>query len=80
MKDGAVRQHDLRVPHQCGRTGCPQPLVELPFDLSTLALSPLAPYHFVVAGESQYVSACLHDLGFRLFQCHGLHRILGLSI
>ncbi|KAH8118555.1 WD40 repeat-like protein [Phellopilus nigrolimitatus] len=55
-EDGAVRQHDLRTPHRCTRTRgiCPPPLVQLPHDLSTLALSPLAPYTFVVAGESPH--------------------------
>ncbi|TFY70163.1 hypothetical protein EVG20_g2843 [Dentipellis fragilis] len=52
-EDGTVRQHDLRVPHRC-RSGCPAPLVKLNHDLSTLALSPLTPYQFVVAGESPY--------------------------
>ncbi|KAL5527685.1 hypothetical protein ACEPAG_6486 [Sanghuangporus baumii] len=54
-EDGAVRQHDLRMQHQCDRRGqCPPPLVTLPHDLSALALSPLAPHLFVVAGESPY--------------------------
>lgn len=55
-EDGTVRQHDLRTPHQCNRLreSCPAPLVALPHDLSALALSPLSPFMFVVAGESPY--------------------------
>ncbi|KAH8105844.1 WD40 repeat-like protein [Cristinia sonorae] len=53
-EDGTVRQHDLRVPHDCRTQNCPAPLVQLDHPLSTLALSPLTPYQFVVAGESQY--------------------------
>jgi hypothetical protein len=33
--------------------------VKLPHDLSTLALSPLTPYQFVVAGEAPYVRIAL---------------------
>jgi len=54
-EDGTVRQHDLRAPsHACSLEACPPPLVKLPHDLSTLALSPLTPYQFVVAGEAPY--------------------------
>ncbi|KZV75173.1 WD40 repeat-like protein [Peniophora sp. CONT] len=52
-EDGTVRQHDLRAAHRC-RSGCPAPLVHLRTDLSTLALSPLSPWLFVVAGEASY--------------------------
>ncbi|KAA1466403.1 WD40 repeat-like protein [Dentipellis sp. KUC8613] len=52
-EDGTVRQHDLRVSHRC-LSGCPAPLVKLGHSLSALALSPLTPYQFVVAGESPY--------------------------
>lgn len=51
-----MRQHDLRVPHDCALGSCPAPLITLNHDLSTLALSPLTPYQFIVAGESPYVS------------------------
>ena len=57
-EDGTVRQHDLRASHRC-RTGCPAPLVKLETDLSTLALSPLTPWLFVVAGEAPYVRSPL---------------------
>jgi len=50
-----VRQHDLRTSHSCSSGACPAPLVELPHELSTIALSPLTPYQFVVGGESPYV-------------------------
>jgi len=53
-EDGTVRQHDLRVPHICTSGNCPAPLVKLSHKLSTIALSPLTPYQFVVAGESPY--------------------------
>ncbi|KAG6378944.1 WD40 repeat-like protein [Boletus reticuloceps] len=53
-EDGQVRQHDLRTPHACGRGVCPAPLVRLPHELSTIALSPLTPYQFVVGGESPF--------------------------
>ncbi|PIL37152.1 hypothetical protein GSI_00844 [Ganoderma sinense ZZ0214-1] len=53
-EDGTVRQHDLRVPHSCNGDSCPAPLVALNCELSTLALSPLTPYQFVVAGRSPY--------------------------
>ncbi|PCH41019.1 WD40 repeat-like protein [Wolfiporia cocos MD-104 SS10] len=53
-EDGTVRQHDLRVPHNCCSGACPAPLIKLNFDLSTIARSPLAPYQLVVAGESPY--------------------------
>ncbi|KAN0097234.1 WD40-repeat-containing domain protein [Tylopilus felleus] len=53
-EDGEVRQHDLRTQHSCGRGACPAPLVKLPYDLSTIALSPLTPYQFVVGGESPF--------------------------
>ena len=65
-KDGTVRQHDLRTHHRCSPTTCPQPLVTLPHDLSALALSPLAPYYFVVGGESECVSL-LRIFPFNLF-------------
>lgn len=69
-RDGSVRQHDLRVPqHRCrapgrvGRSarnepgeGCPPSLVQLDHDLSAIGGSQLAPFQFVVAGESAYVS------------------------
>jgi len=55
VKDGSVRQHDLRRPHDCHHGPCPTPLVKVNHELSTLALSPLTPYQFVVAGESPYV-------------------------
>ncbi|KAI0796668.1 WD40-repeat-containing domain protein [Abortiporus biennis] len=53
-EDGTVRQHDLRVAHSCSTGPCATPLVKFSHSLSTLALSPLAPYQFVVAGESPY--------------------------
>ncbi|KAI0638189.1 WD40 repeat-like protein [Trametes polyzona] len=53
-EDGTVRQHDLRVPHSCTSDSCPAPLVQLNHELSTLSLSPLTPYQFVVAGASPY--------------------------
>jgi WD repeat-containing protein 42A len=52
-EDGQVRQHDLRTSHSC-TSGCPAPLATLPHELSTIALSPLTPYQFVVGGESPY--------------------------
>ncbi|KAH7929484.1 WD40 repeat-like protein [Leucogyrophana mollusca] len=53
-EDGEVRQHDLRTPHACSSGACPAPLVKLPHELSTIALSPLTPYQFVVGGESPF--------------------------
>ncbi|KAH7914318.1 WD40-repeat-containing domain protein [Hygrophoropsis aurantiaca] len=53
-EDGEVRQHDLRTPHVCSSGGCSAPLVKLPHELSTITLSPLSPYQFVVGGESPY--------------------------
>lgn len=53
-EDGQVRQHDLRTSHSCTSGACPAPLVTLPHELSTIALSPLTPYQFVVGGESPY--------------------------
>ncbi|KAH7887708.1 WD40 repeat-like protein [Phlebopus sp. FC_14] len=53
-EDGEVRQHDLRTSHSCTGGACPAPLVRLPHELSTIALSPLAPYEFVVGGESPF--------------------------
>ncbi|KAJ7908326.1 WD40 repeat-like protein [Mycena leptocephala] len=53
-EDGTVRQHDLRTYHQCNDGSCPPPLVKLTFKLCSLSLSPLAPFQFVVAGESAY--------------------------
>ncbi|PPQ94016.1 hypothetical protein CVT25_009864 [Psilocybe cyanescens] len=50
-EDGTVRQHDLRTSHTCRRSSCPEPLVSIGHELSTLSLSPLVPYQFVVAGE-----------------------------
>ncbi|KAI6164896.1 WD40 repeat-like protein [Pisolithus thermaeus] len=58
-EDGTVRQHDLRTSHVCGGHGCPAPLVKLPHELSTIALSPLTPYQFAVGGESPF--AHLYD-------------------
>ena len=55
IKDGTVRQHDLRVRHSC-RGGCPAPLVHVEHSLYTLSMSPLTPYQFVVAGSSPFVS------------------------
>ncbi|KAG0709673.1 WD40 repeat-like protein [Suillus ampliporus] len=57
-EDGQVRQHDLRTSHSCASGACPVPLVTLPHELSTIALSPLTPYQFVVGGESPYVRVC----------------------
>ncbi|KAF8655275.1 hypothetical protein AX16_003175 [Volvariella volvacea WC 439] len=53
-EDGTVRQHDLRARHNCNRHECPTPLVRVNYELSTLSLSPLTPYQFVVAGESSH--------------------------
>ncbi|KAK7695843.1 hypothetical protein QCA50_000481 [Cerrena zonata] len=53
-EDGTVREHDLRVGHHCGEGACPDALVRFDFSLSTLAMSPLVPWQFVVAGESGY--------------------------
>nr|GAT59468.1 WD40 repeat-like protein [Mycena chlorophos] len=53
-EDGSVRQHDLRNRHDCHARACPPPLLKLDIELSTIALSPLTPYQFVVAGESEY--------------------------
>ncbi|KAJ7507850.1 WD40 repeat-like protein [Mycena galericulata] len=53
-EDGSVRQHDLRTPHECDRGSCPSPLIKVDFELSTIALSPLTPFQFLVAGESAY--------------------------
>ncbi|KAI0750806.1 WD40 repeat-like protein [Daedaleopsis nitida] len=53
-EDGSVRQHDLRVFHSCRAESCPAPLVQVNHELSTVALSPLTPYQFVVAGNSPY--------------------------
>ncbi|KAG1755653.1 WD40 repeat-like protein [Suillus lakei] len=53
-EDGQVRQHDLRASHSCTSGACPAPLVTLPHELSTIALSPLTPYQFVVGGGSPY--------------------------
>jgi WD repeat-containing protein 42A len=53
-EDGTVRQHDLRTSHNCWAETCPAPLVEIGHSLSTLAISPLTPHQFVVAGNSPY--------------------------
>ncbi|GJE84849.1 WD40 repeat-like protein [Phanerochaete sordida] len=53
-EDGSVRQHDLRMHHVCMEGQCPEPLVQMKHSLSTISLSPLTPYQFVVAGESPY--------------------------
>ncbi|KZP33014.1 WD40 repeat-like protein [Athelia psychrophila] len=54
-EDGTVRQHDLRAPqHTCRKGEGPAPLVKVPHELSTLAMSPLTPYQFVVGGESAF--------------------------
>ncbi|KAF8640101.1 hypothetical protein AX17_001339 [Amanita inopinata Kibby_2008] len=53
-EDGTVRQHDLRSHHVCGQGTCPAPLVKVNHELSTISLSPLTPYQFVVAGDSPY--------------------------
>lgn len=57
-----MRQHDLRVPHNCTSGNCPAPLARVEHELSTIALSPLTPYQFVVAGASPYVSETLRYL------------------
>ncbi|KAF8812472.1 WD40 repeat-like protein [Phlegmacium glaucopus] len=53
-EDGTVRQHDLRTYHNCRTETCPAPLVEIGHSLSTLAISPLTPHQFVVAGDGPY--------------------------
>ncbi|KAF5363243.1 hypothetical protein D9756_000420 [Leucocoprinus leucothites] len=53
-EDGSVRQHDLRKPHNCRQNTCPTPLVKLSHEASTVSLSTLTPYQFVVAGEAPY--------------------------
>lgn len=62
-QDGTVRQHDLRAHHTCStnRGECPAPLVQMDHGLSTLALSPLTPYQFVVAGDSEHVRVILQE-------------------
>jgi hypothetical protein len=55
FQDGTVRQHDLRVRHNCLEGQCPAPLVQMKHALSTISLSPLTPYQFVIAGESPHV-------------------------
>lgn len=61
IKDGTVRQHDLRMHHVCREDSCPTPLVKLKHELSTISSSPLTPYQFVIAGDSPYV-CCFHWL------------------
>lgn len=84
-QDGEVRQHDLRTSHSCARGSCPAPLVKLPHELSTIALSPLTPYQFVVAGESPFVSVVavpqpdepdVHVLEAHLFDRRHVGRLL----
>ncbi|KIP04882.1 hypothetical protein PHLGIDRAFT_108939 [Phlebiopsis gigantea 11061_1 CR5-6] len=53
-EDGAVRQHDLRTHHVCSDRQCPAPLVHMRHGLSSISLSPLTPYQFVIGGESPY--------------------------
>ncbi|PPQ98558.1 hypothetical protein CVT24_004049 [Panaeolus cyanescens] len=53
-EDGTVRQHDLRIPHNCQTEACSAPLVDMGFELSTISVSPLTPYQFVVAGDSPH--------------------------
>ncbi|KIL70024.1 hypothetical protein M378DRAFT_156082 [Amanita muscaria Koide BX008] len=53
-EDGTVRQHDLRTHHICDEDSCPAPLVKLNHELSTISMSPLTPYQFIVAGDSPY--------------------------
>ncbi|TFK23275.1 WD repeat-containing protein [Coprinopsis marcescibilis] len=53
-EDATVRQHDLRTSHFCREGECPAPLLRMDHELSTLSMSPVAPYQFVVAGESPY--------------------------
>ena len=52
-EDQTVRGHDLRTPHTCP-ADCPLPLLRMPYPLSTLATSPLAPWLIVVAGQSPF--------------------------
>ncbi|KAF8914650.1 WD40-repeat-containing domain protein [Mucidula mucida] len=52
-EDGTVRQHDLRSSHTC-RSQCPAPLVQMDHELTSLSMSSLTPYQFVVAGQSPY--------------------------
>ncbi|KIO17169.1 hypothetical protein M407DRAFT_33177 [Tulasnella calospora MUT 4182] len=60
-EDHTVRQHDLRTSHRCRPDGaCPAPLVKLPYSLSALASSPIAPYYFVVAGEASFADGGPH--------------------
>ncbi|KAH8927591.1 WD40 repeat-like protein [Atractiella rhizophila] len=69
-EDGTVRQHDLRVHHNCRLMGlrnhnfssCPPPLVDYSasgLSFYSLSLSKIRPYLFTVAGTSPY--AYLHD-------------------
>ncbi|KAF5333136.1 hypothetical protein D9611_002459 [Ephemerocybe angulata] len=57
-EDGTVRQHDLRMRHNCREDDCPASLVEMkdsdgdPVELSNISLSCLTPYQFIVVGES----------------------------
>lgn len=53
-EDGSVRQHDLRTTHRCSVDECPAPLIKMKHELTSLSLSPLTPYQFVVAGESPF--------------------------
>ncbi len=64
-EDQTVRGHDLRTPHSC--PACPPPLVQMPHPLSALALSPLSPWLFAVAGESPHA---------HLFDRRMIHRLM----
>ncbi|GAA5956139.1 hypothetical protein JCM3765_005463 [Sporobolomyces pararoseus] len=74
-EDGTVRQHDLRLPHQCRTTSnrfggmrrgernesCPEPLTDYgnSIRLYSMSLSNLQPHLFAVSGTSPF--AYLHD-------------------
>ena len=77
VQDNTVRQHDLRIRHQCNGRNCPPPLLKLPHELTTLALSPLTPYQFVVAGESPYVSMRMKTQNVQMVEAQ--HLISGIS-
>ncbi|KJA30239.1 hypothetical protein HYPSUDRAFT_81859 [Hypholoma sublateritium FD-334 SS-4] len=54
-EDGTVRQHDLRTPHTCRRSGsCPTPLIDVGHSLLAMSLSSLTPHELVVAGEEHH--------------------------
>lgn len=61
-EDGTVRLFDMRAPHQCGRGGCPKPLIDFSkrgIDLNGMSVNKWRNEYVATGGSSSFLY--LHD-------------------